>query len=168
MATVRDVKDQVEAFRSLVADLMRARSLRDPLAELHPDLTGPQVHAIVHLGLDGALPTTVLSQRVGASVPSTTGLVDRLERLGLVERDKDPSDRRVVLVRLTDAGRDVFATVDKDATEKMTLLFSALDPTDVETLLGVLERMLVVLRAGSQLAAAAGSTGTDDEQDPAA
>ena len=37
----------------------------------------------------------------------TTARLDRLERAGLVERSPSPSDRRSVLVRLTDAGREI-------------------------------------------------------------
>lgn len=49
---------------------------------------------------------TELAVIQGVSQPSMTILVNRLEQSALVERRRDPSDQRVVLVALTDAGRD--------------------------------------------------------------
>src|SRR5262245_11016968 len=45
------------------------------------------------------------SERV--TQPAMTQLVSRLERTGLARRSADPADRRVVLVQITDAGRDL-------------------------------------------------------------
>ena len=45
-------------------------------------------------------------------VPDVTRLVDRLETQGLVERDRDSEDRRVVLVRLTRKGSKMLASID--------------------------------------------------------
>jgi DNA-binding MarR family transcriptional regulator len=49
---------------------------------------------------------TDLAAAEGVAQPSMTSLVTGLERAGLVERRTDPADKRVVLVALTDAGRD--------------------------------------------------------------
>ena len=49
---------------------------------------------------------TELAVIEGVAQPSMTILVNRLEQSGLVERRRDPGDQRVVLVALTDAGRD--------------------------------------------------------------
>jgi DNA-binding MarR family transcriptional regulator len=59
--------------------------------------------------LDSAGPCrlTDLAAREGVSQPSMTTLVSRLERQGLAERRDDPSDGRIVLVAITEAGRDV-------------------------------------------------------------
>ena len=45
--------------------------------------------------------------------PTTVGMVDRLERLGLVRREPSPRDRRVVAVRLTARGASVFAKLSR-------------------------------------------------------
>lgn len=46
-----------------------------------------------------------LAERAGVSAPATTKVVQALERTGLVRRDRDPSDGRLVRVWLTEAGR---------------------------------------------------------------
>ena len=43
-----------------------------------------------------------------------TGLIDRLEQAGLIERKKDPRDRRAYLIHLTDKGRDAGKQIQKN------------------------------------------------------
>ncbi|MGW1772117.1 MarR family transcriptional regulator [Streptomyces sp. NPDC002104] len=47
----------------------------------------------------GPLSPTALARRAGLHAATTTGVLDRLERAGWVSRDRDPADRRSVLVR---------------------------------------------------------------------
>src|SRR3954468_5438761 len=49
------------------------------------------------------LPILEVADRMLAAVPGITGLIDRLERMGLVARDRSTEDRRVVLVGLASA-----------------------------------------------------------------
>lgn len=56
--------------------------------------------------LDGPRRITELAELEGLAQPTTTLLVKRLEEQGLVVRERQADDHRVVLVRLTDAGRD--------------------------------------------------------------
>ncbi|WP_347354796.1 MarR family transcriptional regulator [Intrasporangium sp.] len=76
--------------------------------------------------LEGAgepLSSHVISDRLLVSSASMTSLLDTLERRGLVERLRHPTDRRKVLIRLTDAARDIvdamLPTVHAAATDAM-------------------------------------------------
>jgi len=60
----------------------------------------------------GPLPVSRLAAWLGIGVPNATGLLNRMEQRGLVERLRDADDRRVVLVRQTDLGRSTVAEVD--------------------------------------------------------
>lgn len=53
---------------------------------------------------DSALTLSKLSQLMLKVNSNITAMVDRLEKKGLVKREPDPDDRRVILVRLTEAG----------------------------------------------------------------
>lgn len=78
------------------------------------DLTFPQWRVLVVLGAgDGGrvLRLSVLADAISASRPSTSRLVRRLERRGLVEAMPDPDDGRGLLVRLSDRGLAVRAAV---------------------------------------------------------
>ena len=56
------------------------------------------------LALGGRLTAGELAKQTGLTTASITGVLDRLEEAGFVRRERDPGDRRRVIVRL-DAGR---------------------------------------------------------------
>jgi len=64
----------------------------------------------------------------------TTRLIDRLERGGLAERFPNPADRRGVLVRATDRGRDVFGRMVPDIQDLHRDQWSNLSAAEVEQL----------------------------------
>jgi MarR family transcriptional regulator, lower aerobic nicotinate degradation pathway regulator len=74
---------------------------------------------------------------------SVTGLVDRAERRGLVERVPSTADRRAVLVRLTDQGRLFAAEAATRFGADVSLLLQLLPPADRDALAGLISRLLV-------------------------
>lgn len=79
------------------------RAWRPRLAVL--GLTYPQYIVLLALWQDGTLATGQIAQRLSLPQNALTPIIDRLERAGLVTRDRDPDDRRVVHVTLTAQGR---------------------------------------------------------------
>ena len=63
--------------------------------------------ALLHFSTQGSLPLGTVGQRLQVHPASVTNTVDRLERDGLVERQRDPADGRTRLAAITAAGRDV-------------------------------------------------------------
>ncbi|WP_030545448.1 MarR family winged helix-turn-helix transcriptional regulator [Streptomyces albus] len=74
----------------------------DAAAEHH--LTGAQARLLGLLSLE-PLPMRRIAQRLKCEPSNVTGIVDRLEARGLVERRPDPDDRRVKLAATTAEGR---------------------------------------------------------------
>jgi DNA-binding MarR family transcriptional regulator len=74
---------------------------------------------------------------------STTGLVDRAEKRGLVARSPSPADRRAVLVGLTDRGREIVAEVAAGFERDVVELVKSLEPGERETLTGLASRLVV-------------------------
>ncbi|MFG2357726.1 MarR family winged helix-turn-helix transcriptional regulator [Streptomyces sp. NPDC048521] len=69
-------------------------------------LTGPQARLLSLLSLE-PLPMRKLAQKLKCEPSNVTGIVDRLESRGLVERRPDPGDRRVKVAAATEEGRAV-------------------------------------------------------------
>jgi DNA-binding MarR family transcriptional regulator len=70
-------------------------------------LSIPQYTLLGFLSVHESLNMGKLAALMGHTTPATTGLVDRLAEAGLVERFATPSDRRQVLVRITNKGRNL-------------------------------------------------------------
>ena len=66
---------------------------------------------------EGGLCRHEVRDRLVAQVPDVTRLLDRLEEAGLVVRERDAADRRLVTTRITAAGLDVLARLDGPVVE---------------------------------------------------
>ena len=77
---------------------------------------------------DEPLSQRALADLVGVEGPSMVSMLDRLERDGFVTRAASPTDRRVKLVQLTDAGKTIYAEVRKEALPFRADLLAGLDP----------------------------------------
>jgi DNA-binding MarR family transcriptional regulator len=72
----------------------------------HLGLSMNELIALEHLYFMGPVSSPALRRRTGLSASSVTALIDRLEQRELVRRVRPRTDRRVVLVELTDTGQD--------------------------------------------------------------
>lgn len=81
---------------------------------------------------DQGMPVGAVADGLLNRASDATRLVDRLERDGLVERIRNPDDRRGVLVRATDAGRSAFARVTPAVQEFHATQWSALTPGELD------------------------------------
>ncbi|MFJ7727144.1 MarR family winged helix-turn-helix transcriptional regulator [Neobacillus sp. NPDC097160] len=76
-------------------------------------ITPPQFVALQWLFEEGDMTIGELSNKMYLACSTTTDLVDRMEKNLLVERVKDPSDRRVVRIHLLDEGKRIIDEVIK-------------------------------------------------------
>lgn len=125
----------------------RRMHLRDPIARSIESmgLTPPQLHTVMWLSREGRLTMGTLAQRLGVTEKTVTGLVDRLERIECVRRERDETDRRVVLVALTGEGTAVAAKLQANLRKKIRKLLSLLDARDREDMFRILDRLLAGL-----------------------
>jgi MarR family transcriptional regulator for hemolysin len=80
-----------------------------------------------------------LADLVGVEGPSMVSMLDRLEREGLVTRAPSPTDRRVKLVHLTDAGTKLYQQVRDQAGTVRAALLGDIDPATLAAATELLE-----------------------------
>lgn len=96
------LKDRIIAnFRETMMALKCIGSER--MVKLGVSMT--QAHVLSMLQRHGDVPMSRLADLIDVSLSNATGLIDRMEERGYVERVRVPDDRRVVIVRMTDTGR---------------------------------------------------------------
>lgn len=74
---------------------------------------------------------------------AVTNRVNRLEKLGFVERQSDSQDRRSIRVVLTDAGRDLIEKAFRDRVEGVSEVFETLSEDERATLAALLRKLLI-------------------------
>jgi DNA-binding MarR family transcriptional regulator len=113
------------------------RGLFAPPAEESPlwNLPLPQLRALRILSHQDDRTMREVAGSLGVAMSTATQIADRLERLGLVERRADPSDRRVVRLSLTGAGRAAMAEHAGRRDERITIAMTRLTPAEQEVVL---------------------------------
>ena len=91
----------------LLMDLVMAERARIPQIAAEFRLSPPQVHALRVLSPEQPLPMGRLACALGCDASNVTGVVDRLEKRGLIERRASERDRRVKVLVVTAEGAKV-------------------------------------------------------------
>lgn len=129
-------------------DLARTTDmLSRPLAQLlkADDLSPPQYNILRILrGSPDGLNCREIGNRMITRDPDITRLLDRLEKRGLIHRNRDTEDRRVVLARITAAGLHLLAGLDEPVRNMHRKLLGHLGPRRLQSL----ARLLEACRAG--------------------
>ena len=99
------------------------------------------LHVLTILESAEALPMGKLAEALDVSVASATGIIDRMEQRGLVERGPQPDDRRIVLVRATPAGLAVFSDLDEQRRAGITRILERLTDDELAAFLKGLRAM---------------------------
>jgi DNA-binding MarR family transcriptional regulator len=147
--TVDDLLDELTSWGPRERAGAFRQWLRGSLSLVH-------LYVLTVLEAHGHMPMSRLADTLDVSVASLTGIIDRMEDRGLVERRREPDDRRVILVHTTDAGRDVFTEM---AVERRKDLGPLLDRMTDQELEGFLVGMRALRRVRTE--ALASPTGAD-------
>lgn len=101
ISTDDEISETVQSLRRIV------KTLEDYSQQVSGEfgITGPQLWALKTISEHDVLPLGQLSKKMYLHPSTVTGVVDRLESKGYVARGRDATDRRIVTVSLTSAGR---------------------------------------------------------------
>jgi DNA-binding MarR family transcriptional regulator len=103
------------------------------------ELTKPQAGALLQLDPDRPIAMSGLAGALMCDASNVTGIVDRLEYRGLVERRPADHDRRVKLLALTDEGRELRASIG-DRLHAPPVELAKLSQADQRALRDILQR----------------------------
>ena len=123
----------VEALAALRIAGRHLHLLQERWAEVH-GLTEGRLAVLFRLFRCGPTPLGDLAEDLGTTPRNITGLVDHLERDGLVERVPDPTDRRSVKASLTEAGKVRIQAIWKEGLERQFEIVGDLSKEDLAQL----------------------------------
>src|SRR5437870_9418911 len=125
----------VEAMTALRITARLSRQLMDRWAERH-GLSEGRIHVLFQLvaAPNHQLPLGELADQLEVTPRNVTGLIDHLERDGLVERIDDPADRRLTYARLTMAGAKRLEGMREQGLEWQLKIAAGLSTEELEQL----------------------------------
>ena len=101
---------------------------------------------LVRRAPDGAITAGDLASAAGLTSGAITGVLDRLERAGLVERARDRADRRKVMVRPTPCVEKTVPLLFEPMHRAMVEMWTSYSDRELELILGFLTRVGEVMR----------------------
>jgi DNA-binding MarR family transcriptional regulator len=113
------------------------------------------LNVLMLLSATGPMSMSRLAEALDISVASVTGVVDRMESRGLVERRRDTDDRRVIMVTTAEGGNQIFAEIDQRRRQSLGVLLNHLTRDE---LAGLLKGHRALRAAREQMIRASGST----------
>ena len=105
------------------------------------NLTVSQLDILVCLDRTKGLPLSEVADRLLVTGGNVTGIIDRLENAGLVTRQRDSKDRRIVWARLTEKGYGIYRQLMPRYIETMNRINSYLTSAERKELMRLLKKM---------------------------
>jgi DNA-binding MarR family transcriptional regulator len=136
-------------FRKTIVAMKCAMS--DRLVRL--GISMAQLNILYTLHRSGEMPMSRLAETLNVSLSNATGLVDRMEERGFVERTRVPEDRRIVQVRITADGVRVLNENDALTDDLLRTVLADLDRPTLDVMARTMSEFRIALEANVKLPA---------------
>lgn len=140
-----------QPFLPLMRELVRAYEAFVSYDEKHIrelGLTAPQFDVIATLGNTSGMYMNQLAEKTLVTKGTLTGIVDRLEKKGLVRREVPPENRRCFTIVLTPEGEKLFEEIFPVHIDYLKQRFSQLSPEEMEEMRVSLKRLRELFQEG--------------------
>jgi DNA-binding MarR family transcriptional regulator len=135
-------EEALAELRTTLRELLVAvRRLRGRQARRPGELSFAHYHLLFALAEHGDLSTTELAAKAEITPATATQMLDALDELGLVERARSSSDRRIVTCSLTKRGHERVEVLREELDGYWREATAAFDAAELETATAVLGRL---------------------------
>ena len=151
MQTIDDTASTIREDASKLADFIMFTQ-RSFLLNLSRELNKgnvsfAQFFLLGYMANESFLTMTDISRKMGHSTAAATGLVDRLEKLGYVQRLHASEDRRKVMVQITEKGVELVGRIREDIVGNLVDLMVDLDQGEQDALLATYGKISTFVRS---------------------
>ncbi len=144
-APVSNGKDPIKEIVWLIRRLMQGNYIYNKELNKKYQVSAPQLSSLLALYENGPLPPSQIAKYIMVNSSTVTGIIDRLEQKGLVQRSRISTDRRVITVTLTDKGRELAEHAPPPIQEKIVEGLQKLAPREIEKIVRALTKLTYML-----------------------
>ena len=137
-----EMREDAERLADILTTLQR-KFLANLSKELsRGNVSFPQYFLLGYLCQSKFLTMSEIAQKMGHTTAAATGLVDRLENLGLVERSHAVEDRRKIMVKITKSGTALVSHIRQDMVNNLLKTMTCLEPDEQKNLLKIYSKIV--------------------------
>lgn len=138
---INHIEDIILSIRKLAhSDKLHTKQL-----DKSHQVSVPQLLCLRLLLMNGPMPISKIAENLLVKSSTITGVVDRLEKKGMVTRERIGKDRRVITIQLTDNGKKVAESEMSPVHNKIASGLSNLAPKDLKLIAGSLNKLVAML-----------------------
>ena len=109
--------------------------------QVHPDITADQFSILQYIHHQQACTSTQISTVFGVGKSAVTAVINRLDEKELIERKRDPKDRRIIELSLTEVGEQLVKQTERELYRIIGEKLSHFDKVEIENYIYALERL---------------------------
>jgi DNA-binding MarR family transcriptional regulator len=137
--------DRVRDIVWLMRKLMQGGMLYTKELDKKYQVSVPQLSCLLALNEHGPLPPSQIAKHIMVNSSTVTGIIDRLEQKGFVERSRISPDRRVITISLTDRGKELARHAPPPLQKKNVDGLNRLPEQEVERIVQALTKLAYML-----------------------
>lgn len=169
MESRSETTDPQPAYRGrtlrAIRRIIRSVDIYSHKLAIESGVTVPQLSCLLRVVEDGPLPLKELAGQVDLSASTVVGIVDRLEKKGLVRRERSTKDRRQVLIHASEEGAIVASGSPSPLQDRLAEALDALPELERVAIALSLERVVDLMEIGQVDAAPILDTGVSLQPD---
>jgi DNA-binding MarR family transcriptional regulator len=139
--------DPVLHLTTRLRQIAHALSIHSKYIQENYQITVPQLICLREIHKHGPLPLGMLTRYVFLNNSTVTGIVDRLEKRGFVQRERQSRDRRQIHVRLTPQGSAFIENAPDPLRDQFVARLKAMAPEEFEKILAAIDTLAAMLSA---------------------
>jgi len=143
MVDISQIRSLNEVFSNVMKQIFLTPMSSD---ENQNDVTWAQRKILLMIESAGPQKMSEIARQISVTMSGATAVVDKMVKMGLVTREFDPGDRRVVLIALSDEGRRVMEDCVRLQERCFESILDRLEPAKQDELLSSFERIHTLLR----------------------
>lgn len=113
------------------------------------DLTNDQHCTLRFIYQEGKCTSTELAEKCHVNKSAITAIINRLYEKGLIERNRDENDRRVIYLSLTDKGKNLFLNVEEKIHKFVGSFIKKFDDQEIEAFITTYEKLSNILTSNT-------------------
>ncbi|MEN2767777.1 MarR family winged helix-turn-helix transcriptional regulator [Ornithinibacillus xuwenensis] len=138
------MKELIERYQTAMNQVYRRVNIL--LKEkIHSDITSDQFATLHYITKNEKCTSTDIANEFGVGKSAVTAQINRLFDKGLIERDRDDNDRRVIYLHVTDKGIDFVEFTEKALFSELEKYLTNFDQEEIYTFIHSLEKLAKVM-----------------------
>lgn len=142
---------ETDKIINIVLDNMKELFYPEEWLEIDMKLSKTELFTMLIVDRYGEVIMSKISDEINVSMSTATGIVDRLVRKKYLKRERSESDRRIVLIRLTEQGYNTIEALKNSISKYLNRIYDSLTEEEIKVLTGIVIKVVNIFNGESEI-----------------